>query len=60
MIENATVKFANGNDVDVERVKFKGGGWIGVRSNGRWVYYPPRHIGRIVSRDDDKAGGRDE
>jgi len=59
MIENATVKFSNGNETDVKRVKFKDGGWVGVFSNGRWVYYPPRHIGRIVSRDAD-AGGRDE
>jgi hypothetical protein len=49
MIDDATVWFANGKSVDVERVKFKDGGWIGVRVDDSWVYYPPRHIGRVVS-----------
>ena len=53
MIEDAEVCFANGNSVVVDRVKFKDGGWIGVRKgNDGWVYYPPRHIGRVVSRSD--------
>jgi hypothetical protein len=51
MIEHAKVRFTNGNVVDVERVKFKPGGWIGVRCDGgEWVYYPDRHIARVVSR----------
>jgi len=50
MIEQATVTFSNGNSVDVERVKFKNGGWIGVRSgDSEWVYYPPDAVSRVVS-----------
>lgn len=50
MIEHATVTFSNGKSVDVSRVKFKSGGWVGLRSNGEdWVYYPPDEIGRIVA-----------
>jgi len=50
MIEQARVRFTNGNVAEVERVKFKDGGWIGVRcADGEWVYYPPRHIARVVA-----------
>ena len=56
MIEHAMVTFSNGNSVDVERVKFKTGGWIGVRSgDSEWVYYPPDAVARVVSeRGDDR------
>ena len=50
MIEHAKVRFANGNVCEVERVKFKDGGWVGIRVDDEWVYYPPRHIGRVVSQ----------
>ena len=53
MIDGAKVCFVNGNEVDVERVKFKSGGWIGVRTGETWIYYPPHAIGRILSIDDD-------
>ena len=49
MIEDARVRFSNGNVVDVDRVKFKDGGWVGIRCDGEWVYYPPRHIARVVA-----------
>jgi len=52
MIENATVCFANGESVAVERVKFTDGGWAGVYVDETWVYYPPRHIGRVLSDSD--------
>ena len=53
MIENATVTFSNGNDIEVERVKFKDGGWIGVRAGEtEWAYYPPDAVARVVDRDD--------
>jgi len=50
MIEHAKVRFSNGNVCEVERVKFKDGGWVGVRCDDTWVYYPPRQIGRVVSQ----------
>ena len=53
MINDATVQFTNGNTVDAERVKFKDGGWVGVRGTDGWVYYPPNHIDRIVNPDAD-------
>jgi len=53
MIENATVRFSNGNESNVEKVKFKDGGWIGVRANDGWVYYPPQQIGSIIDRDEE-------
>jgi len=49
MIEDARVRFTNGNVCDVERVKFMDGGWVGVRCDDSWVYYPDRHISRVVS-----------
>ena len=50
MIEDAEVTFTNGNTVAVERVKFEAGGWIGLRCDGdEWVYYPDRHISRVVA-----------
>jgi hypothetical protein len=49
MIEHARVRFSNGNVCEVERVKFKSGGWVGVRVDDEWVYYPDRHIARVVS-----------
>lgn len=52
MIENAVIKFSNGNETKVDAVRFKQGGWVAVRSNDRWVYYPPRHIGRVVTSPD--------
>lgn len=52
MIDDATVRFINGNEVDAERVKFKDGGWVAVRADDGWVYYPPDKIARVVSRDD--------
>lgn len=52
MIEDATVRFSNGNDVDAERVKFKNGGWIGVRAGDGWAYYPPDAVSRVVDRDE--------
>ena len=55
MIEGATVCFVNGNEVDVERVKFKSGGWIGVRAGDSWIYYPPHAIGRVVSTDTEET-----
>jgi hypothetical protein len=54
MIENATVQFTNGTTAEVEKVKFKDGGWIGVRANDGWIYYPPKHIARVVARDADE------
>ena len=51
MINDVVVRFTNGNDVDAERVKFKDGGWVGVRGTDGWVYYPPQHIDRIVNPD---------
>lgn len=53
MIEDAEVTFSNGNTADVERVKFKNGGWIGVRTDSDWAYYPPDAVDRVVSRDGD-------
>jgi len=53
MIENATVVFSNGNEIDAKRVKFKDNGWLGVRGEGGWLYYPPRQIGRVVDRDEE-------
>ena len=53
MINDVTVRFTNGNDVDAQRVKFKEGGWVGVRGTDGWVYYPPSHIDRIVNPDSD-------
>jgi hypothetical protein len=50
MIEHAKVRFANGNVCEVERVKFKSGGWIGIRVDDTWVYYPDRQIARVVSQ----------
>ena len=50
MIEHANVRFTNGNVVDVERVKFETGGWVGVRCDDTWVYYPDRQIARVVSQ----------
>jgi hypothetical protein len=50
MIEDATVRFTNGNECAVDRVKFKDGGWIGVRVDDSWVYYPPGVVARVVSR----------
>ena len=55
MITDVSVRFANGTDVDAERVKFKEGGWVGVRGTDGWVYYPPQHIDRIVNPDADVA-----
>lgn len=52
MIDDAEVWFTNGNRVDVGRVTMKDGGWIGVRVDDGWVYYPDHQIARIVSRDD--------
>jgi len=50
MIHDATVTFSNGNSVDVERVKFKDAGFVGLRTNGdEWVYYPRESIGRVVA-----------
>lgn len=52
MIEAATVRFSNGEEVEAERVKFKDGGWLGVRAGDGWVYYPPDAVARVVSRDE--------
>jgi hypothetical protein len=51
MLEDATVYFVDGESVDVDRVKFKDSGFIGVRADNGWVYYPREAIGRVVSRD---------
>jgi hypothetical protein len=48
MIDEATVWFANGKSVDVDRVKFCDGGMIGLRAADGWVYYPREQIGRVV------------
>ena len=36
--------------VEVENVVWKEGGWVGLLADDGWVYYPPRHIDRIVSQ----------
>jgi len=48
MIDEAKVWFENGKPVDVERVKFLDGGFVGLRASDGWVYYPRESIGRIV------------
>jgi len=53
MIEDATVRFSNGNEINVEKAKFKDGGWLAVRGDGGWLYYPPRQMGRVVDRDEE-------
>lgn len=53
MIEDATVSLSNGNEIDADKVKFKDNGWLGVRGEGGWVYYPPRQIGRVIDRDEE-------
>lgn len=56
MIEPATVKFTNGNDVDAVRARIIESGWVAVNADGGgWVYYPPRHVDRIVSRSGEEA-----
>jgi hypothetical protein len=50
MIDEATVWFTNGKSVDVEKVTFKDGGWIGLRASDGWVYYPPHQVARVLSR----------
>jgi len=52
MIEDVTVWFSNGKHVDADRVKFKDGGWLALNAGDGWVYYPPRSIGRVVSRSE--------
>lgn len=52
MIDGAVVYFANGDDVSAERVTFKEGGWIGVRADDGWIYYPPHAVDSVASRDD--------
>jgi len=52
----ATVYFADDPDRDsgiaeVENVVWKEGGWVGLLASDGWVYYPPRHIDRIVSKN---------
>jgi len=42
--------------VEVDNVVWKDGGWVGLLADDGWVYYPPRAIGRIVS----KKGEADE
>jgi len=54
MIENATVRFSNGRDLEAEKVKFIEGGFVGIRATDGWAYYPREHIGRVVARDDDE------
>jgi len=52
----ATVYFAEDADrrdngvANVENVVWKDGGWVGLLADDGWVYYPPRHIDRIVSQ----------
>jgi len=48
MIDDATVWFANGKSVDVDAVRFKAGGMIGLRASDGWVYYPRETIARVV------------
>lgn len=55
MIEHATIRFSNGNESVVEKVKFKDGSWIGVRANDGWVYYPPEQIGSVIDRDEEDS-----
>lgn len=40
--------------VEVDNVVWKDGGWVGLLADDGWVYYPPRAIGRIVSRKRDR------
>jgi len=51
----ATVHFTSGGEgiggeAVVENVTWKEGGWVGLLADDGWVYYPPRHIDRIVSK----------
>jgi len=53
MITECTVEFADGSATDVVRVNIKDSGWVAVNAdNNGWVYYPPRKVERIVSRND--------
>ena len=49
MIDDATVWFTNGKSVEVARVNFKDGGFVGLRAGDGWVYYPREQIARVVS-----------
>lgn len=53
MIEDCRVCFSNGNTVDAKRVRIKDSGWVSVQSMAEdgWVYYPPRQVDRIISRE---------
>jgi len=52
MIDDATVTFTNGKSVDVERVKFKDSGFVGVRMSDGWAYYPPQRVKSVLPNDD--------
>ena len=54
MIDDCEICFVNGNTVNAKRARIKDSGWVSVWSEADdgWVYYPPRQIDRIVSRDD--------
>lgn len=54
MIEDATVRLSNSSEVEADRVKFKNGGWLGVRADDGWIYYPPSAVDRVVSEGDSK------
>jgi len=53
MIDKAQVWFTGEDDpVNVSRVKFIDGGFVGMRADDGWVYYPRESIMRILPERD--------